>query len=425
MGLEPVISFQHVDKRFAFTKEKPQSVMETFIKLFSRRRQPKQPAESLWAVQDVSFDVLPGQCFGIVGRNGSGKSTILKLIARILRPNNGRIVINGRVSALLELGAGFHPDLTGRENIFLNAALLGFDETSTRDYYDRIVAFSELEEFIDMPVRHYSSGMYMRLGFSVAIHMEPDILIIDEILAVGDQAFQSKCIDAIMAMKDRGVTILIVSHNINLVRTLCTHVLWMDKGVPQAYGPVEEIAAEYVAHAYQRTGQLMSATFSRSGSGEIEITGTRFLNAHDEPQEVFVTGEPMTIEMSYLAHKPISNPEFGLAIFRQDGVQVNGPNTHIAGVDLGIVEGGGVVRYEIEQLPLLPATYLVTTAVHDGRSHQCYDYHKQAYTFRVDSGGTEELDGLVVLQATWVSKAKESSQHNFALVSTINSLAER
>jgi len=155
MGPEPIISFQNVDKRFAFTKEKPQSVMETFISLFSRRRQPKQPPESLWAVRGVSFDVLPGQCFGIVGRNGSGKSTILKLIARILRPNNGRIIINGRVSALLELGAGFHPDLTGRENIFLNAALLGFDETSTRAYYDRIVEFSELDEFIDMPVRHY------------------------------------------------------------------------------------------------------------------------------------------------------------------------------------------------------------------------------------------------------------------------------
>lgn len=401
MGFEPVISFQNVDKRFAFTKEKPQSVLESFIKLFSRRRQPKAKADSLWAVCDVSFDVLPGQCFGIVGRNGSGKSTILKLIARILRPNNGRIIINGRVSALLELGAGFHPDLTGRENIFLNAALLGFDEASTHAYYDRIVEFSELDEFIDMPVKHYSSGMYMRLGFSVAIHMQPDILIVDEILAVGDQAFQSKCIDAIMEMKNNGVTIIIVSHNINLVRTLCTHVLWIDKGVPQGYGTVDEIAAEYVAHAYQKSGQPFTATFSRSGTGEIEITSTRFLDRHGKPQEAFATGEPLTIEICYQAHKPIPNPEFGLAIFRQDGVQVNGPNTQLAGVDLGLVEGTGVVRYEIEQLPLLPATYLVTTAVHDSRSHQCYDYHKQAYTFRVRQGTTQELDGLVAMQARW------------------------
>ena len=402
MGLEPVISFQNVDKRFAFTKEKPQSVLETFIALFSRRRQPKKSTESLWAVRDVSFDVLPGQCFGIVGRNGSGKSTILKLIARILRPNNGRILINGRVSALLELGAGFHPDLTGRENIFLNAALLGFDEASTHAYYDRIVEFSELGDFIDMPVKHYSSGMYMRLGFSVAIHMQPDILIVDEILAVGDQAFQSKCIDAIMKMKESGVTIIIVSHNINLVRTLCTHVLWIDKGDPQAYGPVDEIAAEYVAHAYQKKGQPITAAFTRSGTGEIEITSTRFLDQHDEPQEVFATGGPMTIEIAYLAHKPIPNPEFGLAIHRQDGVQVNGPNTQVAGVDLGIIEGEGVLRYEIEQLPLLPATYLVTTAVHDGRSHQCYDYHQKAYSFRVSQGLTRELDGIVLLPARWL-----------------------
>lgn len=401
MGLEPVISFQHVDKRFAFTKEKPQSVMESFINFFSRRGRAKQPAESLWAVRDVSFDVLPGQCFGIVGRNGSGKSTILKLIARILRPNNGRILINGRVSALLELGAGFHPDLTGRENIFLNAALLGFDEASTHAYYDRIVEFSELEEFIDMPVKHYSSGMFMRLGFSVAIHMQPDILIVDEILAVGDQAFQSKCIDAIMGMKERGVTIIIVSHNINLVRTLCTHLLWIDKGIPQAYGLVDEIAAEYVAHAYQKPGQPVSAVFSRTGSGEIEITSTRFLDQHDEPQDVFATGEPMTIEIGYLAHKPIDNPEVGLAIFRQDGVQVNGPNSKIAGVDLGTLVGEGVVRYVIEQLPLLPATYVVTTAVHDRLSHQCYDYHKKAYSFRIDAGTADELDGLVQLPARW------------------------
>ena len=401
MESEPIIRFQNVDKRFAFTKEKPQSVMETFIALFSRRKQPKQPPESLWAVRRVSFDVLPGQCFGIVGRNGSGKSTILKLMARILRPNNGRIVINGRVSALLELGAGFHPDLTGRENVFLNAALLGFDEASTHAYYDRIVAFSELEEFIDMPVKHYSSGMYMRLGFSVAIHMQPDILIVDEILAVGDQAFQSKCINAIMEMKNSGTTIIIVSHNVNLVRTLCTHILWIDKGVPQAYGLVDEIAAEYVAHAYQQKGQPIASVFTRGGSGEIEITGTRFLDEHGKPQETFATGDSMTIEICYHAHKPIPNPEFGLAIFRQDGVQVNGPNTQAAGVDLGIVEGVGLVRYEIDRLPLLPATYLVTTAVHDSRSHQCYDYHKQAYTFRVSQGITQELDGLVKLSASW------------------------
>lgn len=408
MGNEPIIRFQNVDKRFAFTKEKPQSVLEMFIAIFSRRKKRKPEDETLWAVRDVSFEVLPGQCFGIVGRNGSGKSTILKLIARILRPNNGRIIINGRVSALLELGAGFHPDLTGRENVFLNAALLGFDAASTHAYYDRIVAFSELEEFIDMPVKHYSSGMYMRLGFSVAIHMQPDILIVDEILAVGDQAFQSKCINAIMEMKNSGVTIIIVSHNINLVRTLCTHILWIDKGVPQAYGLVEEIAAEYVAHAYQRQGQSMSGPITRMGSGEIEITGTCFLDENGQPQETFATGDAMTIEITYFAHKPISNPEFGLAIFRQDGVQVNGPNTNVAGVDLGVIEGAGIVRYAIEQLPLLPATYLVTTAVHDSFSHQCYDYHKEAYSFHVSQGNTQELDGLILLPAKWSQIASGS-----------------
>ncbi|HFQ93413.1 MAG TPA: ABC transporter ATP-binding protein, partial [Anaerolineae bacterium] len=187
----PVISFQNVSKRFAFTKDKPSSFLELFTSAFSRRARPKRDETDLWAVKNVSFDVLPGHTFGIVGRNGSGKSTVLKLITRILKPTDGRIIVNGRVSALLELGAGFHQDLTGRENVYLNASLLGLSQAETDTRFDDILAFSELGDFIDMPVKHYSSGMYMRLGFSVAINMNPNILIVDEILAVGDQAFQT------------------------------------------------------------------------------------------------------------------------------------------------------------------------------------------------------------------------------------------
>src|SRR5690606_11770553 len=183
----------------AFTPDMPQSVLETMIAIFSRRR--RRSSQALWAVQDVSFDIMPGQCVGIIGRNGSGKSTLLKLIARIIQPTSGEILVSGRVSALLELGADFHPDLTGRENIYLNASVLGLSRDETEELFDDIVAFSELGEFIDMPVKHYSSGMYMRLGFSVAIHVRPDILIVDEILAVGDQNFQTKCIDRIMEMR--------------------------------------------------------------------------------------------------------------------------------------------------------------------------------------------------------------------------------
>ncbi len=399
MGQEPIICFQSVSKRFAFTREQSQSVLKTVTSAFSRQ---KAEEKDLWAVQDVSFDVMPGQCFGIVGRNGSGKSTILKLIARILRPSDGRIIVRGRVSALLELGAGFHPDLTGRENIFLNASLLGLEEDDIKARYGSIVAFSELGDFIDMPVKHYSSGMYMRLGFSVAIHMQPDVLIVDEILAVGDQAFQTKCLDAIMSLRRQGVTIIVVSHNLNVMRTLCTHLLWVEQGVTRAIGPVAEIAPLYQAYAYEREGQQLAGdTPAPRGTGDVVITAVRFLDAQGEERQTFQTGEPMIIEMAYAAHKPVDNPEFGLAIYRQDGVQVNGPNTNLAGVDMGIIEGPGVVQYHIERLPLLPARYQVSAAVHDRHTHFCYDFHKEAYAFRVAPGGSTELDGLIAMPASW------------------------
>ncbi len=407
--LEPVVRFQNVSKKFRFAKETPQSILEIFISAFSRKSQQEKDEEDLWAVNDVSFDIYPGQAFGIVGRNGSGKSTILKLITRILRPTNGRIVVNGRMSALLELGAGFHQDLTGRENIFLNAALLGLTEEEIKAKFDDILAFSELDDFIDMPVKHYSSGMYMRLGFSVAIHVEPEILIVDEILAVGDQPFQTKCIDAILEMKRKGVTIIFVSHEIRLMRTICTHMLWVDKGKTQAIGTADEVALRYIEYSNMREGQqLLSAAFERFGSGEIEITGVRFLDGDEQESNTFLTGEAMTIEMAYIAHQKIPNPEFGLAIFRHDGVHVNGPNTRLAEVDLGAVEGHGVVRYDIEHLPLLPARYQVTVAVHDGRFPRCYDYHKEAYSFRINAGGTAERDGVVALTATWTAEKRSS-----------------
>lgn len=399
MGDEPIIRFQNVSKRFAFTREQTQSILKTVASAFSGH---KADEKSLWAVRDVTFTVMPGQSFGIVGRNGSGKSTILKLVARILRPTDGRIVVRGRVSALLELGAGFHQDLTGRENIFLNASMLGLEEAEAKARYNDIVAFSELGDFIEMPVKHYSSGMYMRLGFSVAIYMRPDVLIVDEILAVGDQAFQAKCLDAILELRRQGVTIIVVSHNLNVMHTLCTHLLWIDRGVTRAVGPAAEVAALYQAYAYeQESRQVTANTKQKSGSEDMRITAVRFLNARGQESASFQTGEAMTIEMAYTAHRPIDNPEVGLAIYRQDGVQVNGPNTRLAGLELGVVEGTGVICYQIERLPLLPARYQVTVAVHDGRTHFCYDYQPEAYTFWIAPGSAIELEGLIALSAVW------------------------
>jgi lipopolysaccharide transport system ATP-binding protein len=408
MSDKPVIQFQDVSKRFTFSKEAPQSILEMMISVFSRPRR-REASEPLWAVRDVDFAVLPGQSFGIVGRNGSGKSTILKMISRILRPSAGRVVVNGRVSALLELGAGFHQDLTGRENVFLNASLMGLSEDETVARFDDILAFSELGEFIDMPVKFYSSGMYMRLGFSVAINMDPDILVIDEILAVGDQPFQTKCLDAIMSLKRKGVTIVFVSHNIQIMRSLCTHLLWIDKGQVRALGDVETVSNQYMAYSSEiEGGQIAVPSYDRRGSGDIVITAVRFLNAEETPQQQFSPGDRMTIEIAYLSHIAADNPEFGIAIFRHDGTHIYGPNTRADGVDLGILEGPGIIRYEIASLPLAPGRYTVSAAIHQGDSPLCYDFHEEAYLFKIQTGDRPVSAGVVVLPARWQQREIDS-----------------
>ena len=401
---QPVISFRNVSKRFTFTSEKPQSILETLISIFSQRS--RHPKQNLWAVRDLSFDVYPGQSLGIIGRNGSGKSTVLKLIARILRPTSGQVLVRGRLSALLELGAGFHPDLTGRENIALNASVLGLSQEDVEKSFDEIVEFSELGEFIDMPVKHYSSGMYMRLGFSVAIHVDPAVLIVDEILAVGDQAFQAKCIDRIHEMKRQGVTIILISHNLSVVRRLCSQLIWLEHGEERASGPTEDVASLYKEYSNKTIGQQLvtesqTTSFRRFGNHEIEITAVRILDAAGEEQSLFKTGDEMIIEMAYSAHKPVHEPEFGVAIFRQDGVHINGPNSQQAGIETGTVEGSGTVRYHIKRLPLLPARYQVTAAIHDRWLTVAYDFHERAYPFRVVAGGSKEVDGLLELPASW------------------------
>jgi ABC-type polysaccharide/polyol phosphate transport system ATPase subunit len=400
-SVEPAIRFESVKKNFSYSSDKSKTILDSLVSAVSRQNKPG--SKTLWAVQDVSFDVMPGESLGIVGRNGSGKSTILKLASGIIRPSSGQVLIRGRLSALLELGAGFHPDLTGRENIFLNGSILGMSKADVAQYYDSIVEFSELDDFINMPVKHYSSGMYMRLGFSVAVHVEPDILIIDEILAVGDQAFQNKCIERIFEMKRKGTTIVIVSHNLHTVRALCTHLIWLEHGLVKMSGRADDIIDAYLEtqQGWKVNRSADGSGWDRWGSREIELTSVQLLDNKGEPGETFQLGQPMTIEMHYRANTPIEEPVFGLSFYRPDGTYLSGPDNYLSGLDLGEVSGDGVLRYCLPELPLSPATYYMTAAIYDKAGKTPYDHHEKAYRFRVVAKDNHHYKGLVQFPSHW------------------------
>lgn len=414
------IRFDHVSKQFTLERDRPQSFQELFLNLLHRSSAPRK--EKFWALQDVSFHVDQGDAVGIVGANGVGKSTLLKLITRIIEPTSGQIEVNGQLGALLELGAGFHPDLTGRENIYLNGSILGFSRAQMNRIFDDIVDFSELERFIDVAVKHYSSGMYMRLAFSIAIHIEPDILIVDEVLAVGDEAFQHRCMDRIQEMKRKGVTIVLVTHSLEMVREMCNRAIWLDEGRLQVEGGVEQVLERYTAQILARDReQIMHAEQEKSGgehrapegeaetadgpqrlgSREVEIVAVQILDGNGQEQRSFRTGDPLTLRMHYVAHQVILNPMFGLSIHHSSGFHVNGPNNVFAGYPIPEIHGAGWVDYRIESLPLLPATYLVTVAIHDQGGKHTYDYIHQGFTFRIRPGGTAEKYGAFSIPATW------------------------
>jgi lipopolysaccharide transport system ATP-binding protein len=406
---QPAIRFDHVSKRFVIHHERPRSFQEVAVGLFHRNGS----REELWAVRDVSFTVAPGEALGLIGPNGSGKSTILKLISRILEPTEGNIQVNGRLSALLELGAGFHPDLTGRENIYLNGSILGLSRRDMDAHFDDIVRFSELERFIDMPVKHYSSGMAMRLGFAVAIHVEPEVLLIDEVLAVGDESFQMKCLDKISELRSQNVTIVFVSHGLDAVRQLCDRALWIENGEMRHLGPTEQVIDLYrdsvtvkeedrLATQHGEGAGLGQETFAhRWGSGEVEIVDVCFRDVLGNERHVFRTGEPMLACIRYRAHQRIDNPVFGVAIHRSDGLHVNGPNTKVAGYPIDYVDGEGEIHYFIEALPLLEGTYQFSATCYDYACVHPYDHHHRMYTFRVQRGEIKEEFGTFYIPSRW------------------------
>jgi len=400
------VRFANVSKRFILRHERPHSFQEMVFGLLDPRR--RGSSEELWALQDVSFNVESGETVGLIGPNGSGKSTALKLIARILEPTAGSIETKGKVSALLELGAGFHPDLTGEENIHLNGSILGLGRREIERKLDQIVAFAGLEDFIDTPVKHFSAGMYVRLGFAIAVHLEPEILLIDEVLAVGDMTFQIKCWDRIVELQQEGTTIVLVSHDLDAVQKLCSQVIWLDHGWVRAQGAAGEIASQYCSavlagleagHSQFRRG--IADEGRRWGTGEAEILGVEFLGGKGDPRRTLRTGETMVARIRYRAYKRLDRPTFGVAIYRSDGVHINGPNTRLSGYDLDHIEGQGFIDYKVDALPLLSGIYQFSAAIYDYESIHPYDHHHRLYTFVVQPGGTIEHEGLLQIPCQW------------------------
>ena len=401
------VRFDGVSKRFTLHRERARSFQELALSLFRRRSGSR---EEFWAVRDVGFVVEQGETVGIIGPNGAGKSTVLKLISRIVEPTAGQVEVNGRVGALLELGAGFHPDLTGRENVYLNGSIMGLSRAQVRRRLDEIIAFAELEHFIDVPVKHYSSGMYVRLGFSVAVHTDPEILLVDEVLAVGDAAFQRKCLDRINGLRRQGVTILFVSHSAETVRAICPRVLWIDNGRLVSDGSAESVVARYLTHSWAaEEGSLgpEAGDDRHWGSGEVRIVGVRLLDGCGQEKRLFQVGESLAVKMRYHAERRVERPVFGLGIHRLDGTHISGPNTHFAGLDIPAIEGEGDVLYRVDHLPLMEGTYLLSVSAVNQTDTVTYDYHDRLYTFRVRQAGRGERYGLVSLSGEWEWKDGE------------------
>lgn len=417
--MSTAIWFHQVSKKFTLQHQRPRSFQDLLIQLFRQddgpphgRAKASQNArggrrEEFWALRDVNFTIDDGETVGIIGPNGAGKSTVLKLASRIIEPTSGEIEVNGRLGALLELGAGFHPDLSGRENVYLNGSILGLSRREIDKRLDAIIAFSEMGRFIDMPVRHYSSGMYVRLGFSVAVHTDPEVLLIDEVLAVGDAGFQRKCLEKISELRQKEVTIVFISHNADTVRSLCSRAIWLDEGQIVADGSTESVVAQYLDRAWSKEGaraDLEPDGERRWGNGKLRITQVRLLGLHGEEKRQFQVGEPLVVEMHYQAEEKVNNPVFGLAIHRRDGLHVTGPNTRFARDQIPAVDGKGVVRYRVESVPLLEGSYRLSVAAHDWAGKEMYDYHDRLYRFRV-SHTEGERHGVVTLGGAWTWKA--------------------
>lgn len=380
-------------KNFRLYKEKNQFIKAAIL----RGRRARY--EEFWALKGVSFEVPVGSTFGIIGSNGSGKSTMLKCLARILVPDKGSVTINGRVAPLLELGAGFHPELSGRENVFLNGAILGLTKREITKRYDGIVEFAGLNSFIDTPIKNYSSGMVIRLGFAIAVNVDPEILLIDEVLAVGDSAFQLKCMEKIEEFRALGKTIIFVSHGLSQVEQLCESALWLEKGDMRRIGPSAEVVAEYSAESHGARPQGPKQR-NRWGSGEIQIASVRLVDAHSNEVAVIRSGDDMWMEVEGTSLHP--DAEFGvrLRINHLHGQQVTLTSSRRSGTSFVTGNRAFRVRVKLPNVNLLAGTFDASLTITDANEIHEFDHLEKVLRFDVDQGALLD-EGLINFSPVW------------------------
>lgn len=406
---DAAIRVQNVSKTFVLHNERRNSVKERFVRGGARGR------HTFRALDDVSFEVPRGTTFGLIGHNGSGKSTMLKVLAGVYRPNAGQVLVDGRVSALLELGAGFHGELTGRENVFLNGSILGLTRKQIERSIDKIIDFAGLGEFIDSPVKVYSSGMYVRLGFAVAVTLDPEILIVDEIIAVGDEEFQRKCFDYLFDLRRKGTTIVLVTHSLGLAAELCDGAIWLDHGTTKMVGDVRPVIDGYLAAVNQkeeerrqaeaeREGTVL-APVPRQGSGEVRMTGVEVLGPQGRPVHIVSPGEPCTLRIHVQAREAVREVEVGLAFIHETGATVAGPNSGQDARSYDFPVGASFVDFHLDSLPIQPGTFAVSTSLITKGHTYDYSDRESPFVVRAESASTEP--GFVRIVGRWSAAASQ------------------
>lgn len=421
-----------LSKRFRLQTDRAHSIKELIT-----RRDRNSGEDHFWALRNVGIEIPEGSMYALIGHNGSGKSTLLRCIAGIYRPTSGSVKVDGRISTLLELGAGFHPDLTGRENVYMNATILGMSRKQIDAVFDEIVEFAGIADFIDSPVKIYSSGMYVRLGFSVAIHVDPEILIIDEVIAVGDQEFQRRCFEHLYELRRKGVTIVVVTHGIDTVQSMCDRAAWLDHGVLQEEGPAAEVASHYLrrvndneqeeralraekaaeegrgAEAFpgsesagpEGSGSRRSSPTSAVSAPEpiapVRVLDVTYRGADGEPIHIARAGEPFSLDVHFESDEVLDNPVFGFVLHAVSGTHITGLNTKISGIDTGQISGRGVMSFSVPTLTLNPGEYIVSVAITDSLIQHFYVDDFQKWQLAVREGDKLPAHGLIDLLGDW------------------------